>query len=209
VLRSERPSSPGRAGDLSTRDDVVAASGASFVRGLRSSAVDAALDDGRPAAERHPTAPPRRWQAFFRVPRPGVRSGPAIAVTTRFRERSRTFFCDSQDCDPGKIDRSPATSRTGLSSNGSFSSEAGKSRPTASGLHTERARRRRMRSRTDPIEASDVGTGKTGQRGAQRSWVCPRMTGIRRRGREDATNGNRLNPRSPASFGSGRCRVGV
>jgi hypothetical protein len=29
---------------------------------------------------------------FFRVQRPGIRAGPAIAVTTRFRARSRTFF---------------------------------------------------------------------------------------------------------------------
>jgi hypothetical protein len=50
-----------------------------------------------------------------------------------------------------------------------FPSEAGRFRPTASGRHAERARRRRMRSRTDPIEASDVGAGKTGQPSFQRS----------------------------------------
>jgi hypothetical protein len=69
--------------------DVNAARLHRLVRGLRSLRRWTTVGQ---SAERHPTARPRRWQAFFRVPRPGVRSGPAIAVTTRFRARSRTFF---------------------------------------------------------------------------------------------------------------------
>jgi hypothetical protein len=50
---------------------------------------------GRPSASRRSVILPRRrggGKHFFRVPRPAVRSGPAIAVTTRFRETSRTFL---------------------------------------------------------------------------------------------------------------------
>ncbi|MDV7390126.1 hypothetical protein RZS08_02180, partial [Arthrospira platensis SPKY1] len=60
-----------------------------FVRGLRS--LRRWMTVGQ-SAEGHPTAPPRRWQTFFRGPRPGIESGPAIVVTTRFRARSRTIF---------------------------------------------------------------------------------------------------------------------
>jgi hypothetical protein len=37
-------------------------------------------------------AGPLTSESQFRVERPGIRTGPAIAVTTRFRARSRTFF---------------------------------------------------------------------------------------------------------------------
>jgi hypothetical protein len=73
--------------------DVNAARLHRFVRGLRSSAAGAALDDRRPVGGASSyRAAAAVASIFFRVPRPGVRSGPAIAVTTRFRARSRTFF---------------------------------------------------------------------------------------------------------------------
>ena len=75
--------------DASMPPDVNAARLHRLVRGLRSWHRWTTVGQ---SAERHPTARPRRWQAFFfRVPRPGIRTGPAIAVTTRFRARSRTF----------------------------------------------------------------------------------------------------------------------
>jgi hypothetical protein len=64
-----------------------------FVRGLRSSAAGAALDDRRPVGGASSyRAAAAVASIFFRVQRPGIRSGPAIAVTTRFRARSCTFF---------------------------------------------------------------------------------------------------------------------
>jgi hypothetical protein len=56
---------------------------------------------------------------------------------------------------------------------GRFRTLAGSTVPTASGQHTERARRSRTRTRTDPTEASDVGAGKTDQRGFLRSLGLP------------------------------------
>jgi hypothetical protein len=94
-----------------------------LVRGLRS--VRRWTTVAQPT-ERHPTAPPRLWQAFFRVPRPGVRSGPAIAVTTRLRERSRTFLCDSRDWDSGKIRSKPSDAPDGLIFQRTFSIGIGK-----------------------------------------------------------------------------------
>lgn len=94
-----------------------------FVRGLRSLRRWTTVGQ---SAERHPTARPRRWQAFFfRVQRPGVRSGPAIAVTTRFRARSRTFFPRLPGGRSRKIRSQPNAGPTGRCSHGSSSSEAG------------------------------------------------------------------------------------
>ena len=55
----------------------------------------------------------------------------------------------------------------------SFPSEAGRSRPTASGLRTERTRRWKIRQWTDPIAASDVRAGKTDQPSLQRPRGLP------------------------------------
>jgi hypothetical protein len=94
--------------------DVNAARLHRFVRGLRSSAASPPLDDRRPVGGASSyRAAAAVASIFLGVPGPGVRSGPAIAVTTRFRARSRTFLFDSRDSDSGRSDRSPATPRTG------------------------------------------------------------------------------------------------
>ena len=181
------------------------------------------------SAERHPTAPPRRWQAFFS--RPAARS-PIRASHCRDdsvpREEPHVHFVrvafalkGHDTSAQGKATRvvraspspwvaypswriSPEGARQsrhrfvspfqGFGTNSlqylgrrytlpradlsqpfqgtpprpaRFRTLAGSPVPTASGQHTERARR--SRTRTDPIEASDLEAGKTRQRSFQRS----------------------------------------
>jgi hypothetical protein len=141
-------------------------------------AVVAALDDRRPvgggASYRAAAA---GASIFFRAQRPGIRSGPAIAVTTRFRARSCTFLPIPGFRFPGfrsrKIRSKPSDAPDRLIFQRKFSIGSGRF-PS----NRERPARRtspamELRSRTDPIEASDVGAGKTGQRSFRRCWGLP------------------------------------
>jgi hypothetical protein len=91
---NERLRSPGRGPEIFPfRAPSPPASGASFCSWA--AVVCGRCGAGRPSPSRRSVILPRGrggGKHFFRVPRPGIRSGPAIAVTTRFRARSRTFF---------------------------------------------------------------------------------------------------------------------
>jgi hypothetical protein len=145
--------------------DVNAARLHRFVRG-RSSAVVAPLDDRRPVGGG--SSYRAGGKHFLRVPRPAAGSGAAIAATTWLRARSRTvLFRDSRDAipeDPIAAVRWPDRPIFPRE----FFIRSGKRPPTASGVDTGRARRPRIRCRTDSIEASDVRAGKTRQRSFKR-----------------------------------------
>ena len=87
------PDHAGGARDSTTCEEPAAASRASD--GSWVAVVCGRCAAGRPSASRRSVILPRGrggGKHFFRVPRPAVPSERAIAVTTRFRARSRTFI---------------------------------------------------------------------------------------------------------------------
>jgi hypothetical protein len=119
-----------------------------MVRGFRKPSISSTLDDRRPADRSISYHIPAATANLFRGPCPKsqpVGFGPAIAVMTRIRERSRTFFCDSWDCDSEMIWSKPTTMTTGrFWPPGSFFFEARTTVQKANGLHIGKAQRRRF-----------------------------------------------------------------